>query len=121
MAPARWGASCVERARGGPLHAGTAYGLNWGCEEDARAVLDWLADAVRGAIWLADVVRFTCCEIAEVEGTVEPGGVASASLREAPLANLGAPLVTAPSWPVDRRYEPGAPVAHLDKGEADER
>ena len=41
--------------------------------EDAWAVLDSVADAVRGAVWLADVVRFTCCEIAEVEGTVGPG------------------------------------------------
>ncbi len=38
--------------------------------EDAWAVLDSVADAVRGAVWLADVVRFTCCEIVEVEGTV---------------------------------------------------
>ena len=84
--------------------------------EDAWAVLDSVADVVRGTVWLADVVRFTCCEIVQVEGTVEPGGVASASLRDAPLVNLGPPLGTAPSWPVDRRYEHGAPVAHLDQG-----
>ena len=41
--------------------------------EDAKAVLDWLVAAVRGAVWLADVVRLTYCEIAEVEGTVGPG------------------------------------------------
>ena len=69
-----------------------------------------------GAVGLADVVRLTYYEIAEVDGTVGPGSVAPASLREASLANLGAPLVTATSWPVDRRYEHGAPVADLDQG-----